>query len=124
MNNYTKGRNEEEQWQKEKILISNLPTNFVWMKVSGSSKIRNLLEVAWKKFDKLPHLLWSASGGGITKAITCAEMTKRKYDNKLKQETKICYREMKEYWDPKTENLDQLVVIREVPAIHIYLYKE
>lgn len=124
MNNYTKGRNEEEQWQKKKILINNLPTNFVWMQVSGSSKIRSLLEVAWKKFDELPHLLWSASGGGITKAITCAEMTKRKYDNKLKQEIKICYREMKEYWDPKTENLDQLVVVREVPAIHIYLYKE
>lgn len=122
MNNYSKGRNEEESWQRERVRID-LPENFIWMQVSGSSKIRNLLEVAWKKFDELPYLLWSASGPGVTRAITCAEMTKRKY-GKLKQETKICYREVKEYWDPKIENLDQLVVVREIPAIHIFLCKE
>lgn len=123
MNNYTKGRNEEEAWQKEKIPISDLPKNFVWMQVTGSSKIRNLLEAAWRKFDTVPYLVWSGSGPAITKVITCAEMTKRKY-NELKQKTSICYRVTKEYWDPKIENLDQLVVKREIPTIHIYLYKQ
>lgn len=123
MNNYTKGSNKEEAWEKDKLPLSELPDNFIWMQVSGSSKIRNLLEAAWKQFDVVPHMVWSASGSGITKAITCVEMTKRKYGN-LKQETQICYRKVKEYWDPKTENLDQLVVVREIPAIHIYLKKE
>lgn len=123
MNNYSKGRNEEETWTKNSLPVSQLPDNFVWMQVSGSSKIRNLLNTAWKQFDDLPHLVWSASGPGVTKAITCAEITKRKY-KPLKQETKICYRKVKEYWDPKIDDLDQLVVIREIPAIHIYLKKE
>ena len=123
MNNYTKGRNEEESWQKDQLPVSELPENFVWMQVNASSKIRNLLDAAWKQFENVPHLVWSASGPGITKAITCAEMTKRKF-GKLKQDTKICYRKVREYWDPKTEDLDQLVVIREIPAIHIYLKKE
>lgn len=123
MNNYTKGRCEEEVWQKKNVPIPNLPDDFTWMQVSGGSKIRNLLEAAWKEFNENPSIVWSASGPGLNKAITCAEMTKRKFGN-LKQETVICYREIKEYWDPKTDKLDQLVVIREVPAIHIYLRRE
>lgn len=122
MNNYTKGKNEEEEWCKERISLSNLPSDFIWMQVSAGSKIRNLLEAAWSKFDSTPHIVWSASGPGVTKAITCAEMTKKKF--KLKQKTQICYRKVKEFWDPKLQSLDQLVVIREIPAIHIYLYKD
>lgn len=122
MNNYSKGKNEEEEWNKEKIPIADLPDDFIWMQVSAGSKIRNLLEAAWKKYESLPHIIWSGSGPAINKAITCAEITKKKFG--LKQKTQICYRKVKEYWDPKLQNLDQLVVIREIPAIHIYLYKE
>ncbi len=122
MLHYTKGRNEEEAWDKDKVPIDNLPENFVWMQVSAGSKIRNLLEVAWREFEEKPYILWSASGQGVNKAITCAEITKRKFAG-LQQTTKICYRETKEYWDPKMEDMDQLVVRRRTPAIHILLSK-
>lgn len=122
MNNYSKGKNEEEEWQKDKISIPDLPSDFIWMQVSAGSKMRNLLEAAWRKLDSTPHIVWSGSGAGINKAISCAEITKKKFN--LTQKISVCYRNVKEYWDPKLPNLDQLVVIREIPAIHIYLYKD
>lgn len=33
MENYSKGKNIEEEWDKAKIPIPNLPENFTWMHV-------------------------------------------------------------------------------------------
>ncbi|XP_049958307.1 ribonuclease P protein subunit p25-like protein isoform X1 [Schistocerca serialis cubense] len=123
MENYTKGKNVEEPLEKEKIPIPNLPEKFIWMQVTGGSKMRNLLNYALKAFKDERSIVWSGSGGGMGKAISCAEIVKRR-NKDLHQITKICYRKVEEYWEPQMENLDTLVVIREIPTIHILLSKD
>ena len=39
----------------------------------------------------------------------------------MQQKTKIGGKLVKEYWEPKTEDLESLVVTRQVPTIHILL---
>lgn len=93
MENYEKGENVEEPLEKDKIPISDLPENFIWMQVRGSSKIRNLLEYALKEFPEAKSIVWTGFGPACDKTITCVEIMKRKYNNKLHQYTKICHRQ-------------------------------
>lgn len=103
MNKYTKGKNVIEKLEKHNIPIPDLPDDFVWMIVSCGSKIRNLLEAAWREFETKKHIVWSGSGPALSKTITCAEITKRKFKN-LNQRTQICYRKEREYWDRSEYN--------------------
>lgn len=91
MMNYKKGKNIEEELSKEDIPIANLPKNFLWMHVKGGTKVFNVLEFAEKSFEAGEHrsVVWSGSGGGVQKTISCAEMLKRKYE--FHQVTKLCY---------------------------------
>ncbi|CAH1404256.1 unnamed protein product [Nezara viridula] len=123
MENYTKGKNVEEPLDKDKLPIPNLPKDFLWMQVQGGSKMRNLLELALKEYDSGKDVLWTGSGAAIGKVISCAEILKRKFKD-VHQFNKIQYRRCEEYWDPKLEGLDQLVVNRDVPMIHILLSHE
>ncbi|KAK3908745.1 Ribonuclease P protein subunit p25-like protein [Frankliniella fusca] len=90
--------------------------------VHGGSKIRNLLDVALKGFVDQGAVVWTGSGPAISKTISCAEILKRKH--KAHQITKISYRKYEEYWEPLVEELDELVVVRDEPIIHILLSKE
>jgi hypothetical protein len=36
--------------------------------------------------------VWTGFGQSVSKAVTCAELMKREYNNKLYQITKLCYR--------------------------------
>lgn len=121
MENYRKGKNVEEEITKETIPIPGLPTNFIWMQVNGGSKIRNLLDVALKGFVEEGAVVWTGSGTAISKTISCAEILKRRH--KAHQVTKISYRKFEEYWEPLLPELDQLVVVRDEPMIHILLSK-
>jgi ribonuclease P/MRP protein subunit RPP25 len=121
MENYHKGKNVEEPLERDKIPIPNLATNFLWMQVRGGSKIRNLLTHALNEFPNAKSVVWTGFGQSVSKAVTCAELMKREYNNKLYQITKLCYRLVEEYWDPVIPELDQLVVKRKLPMIHIYL---
>lgn len=122
MENYKKGKNVEEPLTKEKIPIKNLPENFIWMQVRGGSKMRNLLDYALKEFQTANSIVWTGSGTAIGKAISCAEIMKRKFT--VHQINKICFRKVEEHWDPVLEDLDSLVVTREIPTIHILLSKD
>ncbi|XP_018562237.1 ribonuclease P protein subunit p25-like protein isoform X2 [Anoplophora glabripennis] len=124
MENYRKGKNIEEPLERNKIAIPNLPDNFLWMQVKGGSKIRNLLSYALKEFTTVNSLVWTGSGTSVGKAITCAEIMKRECNNSLHQITKLCYRLVEEFWDPLNPELDQIVVKRKLPMIHIYLSKD
>ncbi|XP_063907569.1 ribonuclease P protein subunit p25-like protein [Zophobas morio] len=124
MENYHKGKNVEEPLERDKIPIPNLPPNFLWMQVRGGSKIRNLLTHALNEFPNAKSVVWTGFGQSVGKAVTCAELMKREYENKLYQITKLCYRLVEEYWDPVIPELDQLVVKRNLPMIHIYLSLE
>ncbi|RZC39887.1 ribonuclease P protein subunit p25-like protein, partial [Asbolus verrucosus] len=92
--------------------------------VRGSSKIRHLLSHALNEFPSIRSVVWTGFGQSVGKAVTCAELMKREYDNKLHQITKLCHRKVEEFWDPVIPELDQLVVTRNLPMIHIYLTLE
>lgn len=121
MENYTKGKNVEEPLERERIPIPDLPKDFLWMQVRGGSKIRNLLTHALEEFPKIKTVVWTGFGPSVGKAVSCAEIMKRELGNNLHQISKICYRLVEEYWDPKIPELDQMVVKRRLPMIHILL---
>lgn len=64
----------------------------MFLKVSGGSKIQNLLRHALSEFPKCKSVVWTGSGAGVGKAVSCAEIMKKKFNNKLYQINKICYR--------------------------------
>ncbi|XP_044753828.1 ribonuclease P protein subunit p25-like protein isoform X1 [Coccinella septempunctata] len=110
---------------KEKVMMLKKSNNLECLnKVRGGTKMRNVL-AHMKKFHENKSddicCIWTGCGPSVEKAISCAEITKRNYDYKLHQVTKICYKTVHEYWDPINPDLDQLVVTRKVPMVHIYL---
>ncbi|XP_075237577.1 ribonuclease P protein subunit Rpp25 [Lycorma delicatula] len=123
MENYSKGKNVEEEWDKDKIPIPDLPENFTWMHVKGGSKMYNLLEYAISAYKETGVVLWSGSGAAVGKTVSCAEIMKKRHKG-VHQINKICYRKVQEYWTPLRDDLDELVVTREIPTIHILLSKE
>ncbi|XP_023949234.1 ribonuclease P protein subunit p25-like protein [Bicyclus anynana] len=125
MENYFKGKNVEEELERSKIPIPNIPENFLWMQVKGGSKMNNLLNhVSGILQDKAATaVVWSGAGAGIPKAISCAEIIKRQY-NIQHQVTKLIYKSVEEYWEPKVDGLETIVVKRQIPVIHILLSTE
>ncbi|KAK5645362.1 hypothetical protein RI129_006662 [Pyrocoelia pectoralis] len=124
MDHYSKGKNVEEPLEKNRIPIPNLPSEFVWMQVRGGSKMKDLLTYAFKEFEAANFVVWTGFGPSVGKAVSCAEIMKREYNGELYQITKICYRLVQEFWDPKIPELEQIVVERKLPMIHILLSKE
>jgi ribonucleases P/MRP protein subunit RPP25 len=92
MQNYVKGKNVEEELTKEAIPIDNLPNDFLWMQVKGGTKVTNVIDFAKKAVDdgEHRHIVWTGSGGGVGKTISCAEIMKRQYP--MHQLTQLCYR--------------------------------
>lgn len=66
-------------------------------------------------------MVWTGSGPAVKKTISCVEIMKREHNHALYQITKICYRVYEEFWEPLIEDLDQIVVKRRVPMIHVFL---
>lgn len=91
MENYKKGKNVEEELTQDRIPIDNLPEKFLWMHVKGGTKVSNVVDFAEKAFSTGEHrsVVWSGSGGGVPKTISCAEIMKRNYD--VHQVTKLAY---------------------------------
>ena len=65
-------------------------------------------------------LVVGGSGPNTEKVVTLAEIIKRRNKN-VHQMTKVGEKTVREFWDPKTEELDPLVVTRLVPTVHILL---
>ncbi|XP_034029395.1 ribonuclease P protein subunit p25-like protein [Thalassophryne amazonica] len=71
------------------------------------------------------QIVFTASGKGVSKAITCAEIMKRRL-KKLHQLTRLLYCTVVEEWEPLEpaaglSGLDSLTVSRNLPAIWILL---
>lgn len=103
------------------IPIPNLPEKFLCMRVKSGTKIRNVLGYAIKEFPNYNSVVWTAAGHGIGKAITCAELFKRKCEG-LHQITKLRYIESEKSKTEKEEKTE--AGTRHVPEIHILLTKE
>ncbi|KAI5641796.1 alba domain-containing protein [Phthorimaea operculella] len=122
MENYFKGKNVEEELERNKIPIQNLPGDFLWMQVKGGSKMTNLLSHASGILEDkaATAVVWSGAGVAIPKAISCAEILKRQFSIEH-QITKLTYKKVDEYWEPKIDGLETIVVKRQIPVIHILL---
>lgn len=122
MEHYYKGKNVEEAFERDKIPIKDIPENFLWMQVKGGSKMNNLLSHATGILkDKTANaVVWTGAGSAIPKVISCAEILKRQFSIKH-QVTKLDVKKVEEYWEPKMDGLETIVVKREIPVIHILL---
>lgn len=91
MENYKKGKNVEEELTQDRIPIDNLPEKILWMHVKGGTKVSNVVDFVEKAFSTGEHrsVVWSGSGGGVPKTISCAEIMKRNYD--VHQVTMLAY---------------------------------
>ncbi|TNN25483.1 Ribonuclease P protein subunit p25-like protein [Liparis tanakae] len=71
------------------------------------------------------QMVLTASGGGVSKAVTCAEVVKRRVPG-LHQTTRLQFCTVDEVWDPLEAGagLDSLTVSRNVPSIWILLSRD
>ncbi|XP_050344811.1 ribonuclease P protein subunit p25-like protein [Nymphalis io] len=122
MENYFKGKNVEEEMDRNKIPIKDIPENFLWMQVKGGSKMTNLISHASGILEDkaATAVVWSGAGVAIAKAISCAEIIKRQFSIQH-QVTKLTHKSVEEYWEPKIDGLETIVVKRQIPVIHILL---
>lgn len=121
MENYTKG----EVREVEEPPVFSLDETGVQMRVTGGSKLKNLMGFAMKKIKEpcIMKIAWNGSGNAVTKTVSCAEIMKRRIKG-LHQITKVRFRRVEEYWEPKIEGLERLKVNKDIPAISILLSKD
>ncbi|CAG08741.1 unnamed protein product, partial [Tetraodon nigroviridis] len=110
--------------------IFGLAEDIVHMRVKEGSKIRNLLQFATARMDagegnetSMRQMVFSGSGGGVTKTITCVEILKRRVEG-LHQLSKLYYKTVTEIWESPQQGLPGVSRKKTVPAICILLSKD
>ncbi|XP_043933689.1 ribonuclease P protein subunit p25-like protein isoform X2 [Protopterus annectens] len=123
-----------ENYKKSKVVehpcplpFSNLPSDIIEIKVKEGSKIWNLMGYAVGKMepDAVKQTIFSGSGKGVSKTITCVEIMKRRIKG-LHQITKLLFKQVEEIWESivPVAGLDTLTVKRNVPAVCVLLSKD
>ncbi|XP_035463977.1 ribonuclease P protein subunit p25-like protein isoform X1 [Scophthalmus maximus] len=140
MENYSKARTLE---RPSLCPFPGLAPDTPKVRVKDGSKIRHLLRYALSRMEAKPgvadeagrqeaasrplcrQIVFTASAKGVSKAITCAEIVKRRVKG-LHQLTRLLYGTAVEVWEPLEPGagLDSLTVSRNVPAIWILLSLE
>jgi hypothetical protein len=109
-----------------------LHSSCLHMQVRSGSKAKNLVQFVTRKLfptdqNSIPieQLTWNAFGDGISKAIACAELTKRRSGIEFYEYVQIGYKRIEQIWQPVNSNveLDTLKVNKDIPAICILLSK-
>lgn len=112
--------------------IPGLAEDILHMRVKEGSKIRNLLRFASARMQgegrdsngsSLRQVVFSGSGRGVTKTITCVEILKRKV-GELHQVSKLYYKTVDEVWENPQQGAAGTTMQRTVPAICILLSKD
>uniref|UniRef100_A0A3Q3WNJ8 DNA/RNA-binding protein Alba-like domain-containing protein n=1 Tax=Mola mola TaxID=94237 RepID=A0A3Q3WNJ8_MOLML len=112
--------------------IPGLPPDTLHMRVKEGSKIRNLLrfatarmqgEVEDGKGSSLRQVVFTGSGRGVTKTITCVEILKRRVEG-LHQVSKLYYKTESEISESPQQGVPSITMLRTVPAICILLSKD
>ncbi|XP_053962677.1 ribonuclease P protein subunit p25 [Anastrepha ludens] len=126
MIHYRKGENIEQELTKEDLpfddCLPKLPQkDFLWMHVRGGTKVHNVIDYAKNALDKGEYrtVVWSGSGGGVVKTVSCAEILKRSYP--LNQLTRMDQITIEEHWLPQMDGLEPIVARRKVPSLHILM---
>lgn len=141
MEKYSLSRSEE---QPSLCPFSCLSKDTPQIRVKDGSKIRNLLRFAFSRMGSKPDpgldsgpdpgpdqkgaspeahsrtVVFTASGKVVSKAITCAEILKRRVKG-LHQVTQLDYSLVLDLWEPLEPGLDPLTVNRKLPCIWILL---
>merc|ERR1712029_960168 len=122
MDHYCKGKNQEELLSKDSVPISNLPEEFSWVEVTGSTRIKNIIGNLGKMLRQDKFLVLSGSGQSTSKVVSIAEILKRRHKY-IQERIELGERVVQEFWEPKDEDegLDTLVVTRRIPTIHVLL---
>ncbi|XP_069018436.1 ribonuclease P protein subunit p25a [Embiotoca jacksoni] len=111
--------------------IPGLAADILHMRVKEGSKIRNLLRFATARMQgdggdgngtSLRQVVFTGSGRGVTKTITCVEILKRKVGG-LHQVSKLYYKTVNEVWETQ-QGAPGITMERTVPAICILLSKD
>uniref|UniRef100_A0A8C2ZCD9 Ribonuclease P and MRP subunit p25 n=1 Tax=Cyclopterus lumpus TaxID=8103 RepID=A0A8C2ZCD9_CYCLU len=112
--------------------IPGLAADILHMRVKEGSKIRNLLRFATARMQgegrdsdgsSLRQVVFTGSGRGVTKTITCVEILKRKV-GELHQVSKLYYKTVNEVWESPQQGAEGITMQRTVPAICILLSKD
>lgn len=126
MMHYRKGENIEQELTKDDLpfddCLPKLPQkDFLWMHVRGGTKVHNVTNYAKNALDKGEYrtVVWSGSGGGVVKTVSCAEILKRNYP--LHQLTRMDQVTIEEHWVPQMDGLEPIVAKRKVPSLHILM---
>lgn len=122
MDKYIKGKNVEDEITRENLPFEvSLPADALWFRVKGGTHIHQVLEPALQALKDGKLVVWTGSGAATKKTISCAEICKQRCNNKLHQVTKAVFTSCKEHWTPMIEGLDELIVVRKIPCLHIAL---
>ncbi|XP_017125777.1 ribonuclease P protein subunit p25-like protein [Drosophila elegans] len=125
MMHYRKAENVEKELSKSDLpfedCMPNPQKDFLWMHVKGGTKVSNVIEFAQAALNKGEHrcVVWSGSGGGVVKTISCAEVLKRSHP--VYQVTRMAYTSVEEHWKPQMDGLEEIIVNRQIPALHILM---
>ncbi|KAM4618217.1 ribonuclease P protein subunit p25a [Polymixia lowei] len=112
--------------------IPGLAADILHMRVKEGSKIRNLLRFAATRMQEegkgrdgkvLRQVVFTGSGRGVTKTITCVEILKRKLGG-LHQVSKLHYKTVNEVWEGLQHGIPGITMRKTVPAISILLSKD
>merc|ERR1712039_938638 len=95
------------------------------IRVTAAGSVSAYVSRAAKVFNELerPQVVIKATGNALTKAVTLAEVIKRRFKD-LHQITKLGNTEIVDEYEPLEEGLDKVVDTRNVPTIEIKLSKE
>ncbi|XP_068178992.1 ribonuclease P protein subunit p25-like protein isoform X2 [Antennarius striatus] len=152
MENYARARSVE---RPSVCPFPDLPPDTPEVRVRDGSKIRNLLRYALSRVEPRPRteeglptgegggaaeeegqqegrgrppcrqIVFTATGKGVAKAVTCAEIVKRRLGG-IHQLTRVQFSTLDEVWDPLEPGagLDSLTVSRNRPALWILLSRD
>merc|ERR1712217_115391 len=95
------------------------------IRVTGVGSVSAYVSRAATVYNELkkPKVVIKASGNALTKAVTAAEVIKRRFKG-LHQITALATVEIVDEYEPLEEGLDKVTDTRNVPSVEIKLSKE
>merc|ERR1712176_970058 len=95
------------------------------IRVTAMGSVSSYISRAGKVFGELnqPKVVITATGNALTKAVTSAEVIKRRFKG-LHQVTNLGSQEIVDEYEPLEEGLDKVTDTRSIPFIEITLSKE
>lgn len=122
MDKYRKGKNVEEEVKLERLPAAIQGSgDALWLRVRGGTRVHAVLELALRRLRDGGQVVVSGGGAAVRKATSCVELCKQRCNFRLHQITRVDWLRCEEHWLPLVDGLDELVVRRRVPQLHVLL---